>query len=474
MANNSHQLKLIHRLQVSPAPPTSAAVLPLTCLDYPWLFCRPMQRLFLYDFPHTTHHFTQNTLPELQQSLSVALRHFFPLAGKLISPPRPCLPHLCFSDGDSVPLTVAESAADFDQLVSNHPRNAGELSPLVPELPNSVLKPDGSRLVPLLAIQITLFPGKGISVGAQFAHVVSDGVAFHDFLKLWASLCKKNASSVEDLAALPLLPSHEKEREIIRRAYPDLESTLANQWFELGFGSGWDFDSSRTGDLTAGTDKVRLTLVITRSMIERIKLWIRGINPTPFHLSAFVVTSALVWTLMIKSVAIGEESAGPETLYHLNFVADCRSRLGVDGLSAGSYFGNCLSHYYVSVKRGDAASWNGVAAAAEVIGKKVGEVNDGGAGLLKEAERWVPEWNERAGGGRMVSIAGSPKLRAYETDFGWGKPRKSEVVHLADGKGIVALCDSGDGNGGVEVGLAMERSKMEVFSRLFEEFLAQV
>ncbi|CAL1408563.1 unnamed protein product [Linum trigynum] len=472
---NSHQsqsLKLLHHFQVSPSPPPSAvANLPLTFLDYPWLLCRPMQRLFFYDPPLSTLQFTQTILPRLTTSLSAALHHFFPLAGHLISPAPPHRPCLRYSDGDSVPLTVAESGSDFDQMITNdHPRDARELRPFVPEMPDSTTEPDGTKLVPLLAVQITLFPGKGVCIGCQFAHVATDGMGFHHFVKFWASLFRSlNSGEKEDKKnTSPTVPSPARDRELIRGAYPGLESVLLNQWFE--FGSSWDFDSGPTHyrDLS---DKVRSTFVITRTNIERMKLWVRRKNPTPFRLSAFVVTTAFIWANLVKSQAVGDSSVGPDGLYRLSFVADCRQRLQI-GLPP-SYLGNCLGIYYVSMKKSDAVGEHGFAVAAEAIGRKVEELESGGGGLLRGAERWAPEWKELSEEGRLIAIAGSPRLKVYETDFGWGKPRKSEVVQV-DCSPSVALCESRDGGGGVEVGLAMTRSKMEVFSGLFHDFLGQI
>ncbi|CAN1825813.1 Coumaroyl-CoA:anthocyanidin 3-O-glucoside-6''-O-coumaroyltransferase 2, partial [Linum perenne] len=121
--------------------------------------------------------------------LSADLRHFFPLASYLASPPPPHLPHLvCDSPNSSVSLTVAESTADFDQIVSRNnnddpPKDATELHRFVSKLPDSVLMSDGTKFVSLLALRITIFLERGLCIGGEFAHVVSDGMGFHHFVK---------------------------------------------------------------------------------------------------------------------------------------------------------------------------------------------------------------------------------------------------------------------------------------------------
>lgn len=148
-------IKIIDSCGVSP-PPSSipTCILPLTYLDIPWLLCRPMKRLFFYDFPHSTPHFFQTTVPSLKQSLSLSLQEFYPFASCIVCPPPPTKPHILYTDGDSVPFTAAVSAATFHELTSNRPQDAALLHPLVPQLPPSQVL-DGIRRFTVSAIQVS-------------------------------------------------------------------------------------------------------------------------------------------------------------------------------------------------------------------------------------------------------------------------------------------------------------------------------
>ncbi|KAK9117685.1 hypothetical protein Sjap_016632 [Stephania japonica] len=56
-------------------------------------------------------------------------------------------------------------------------------------------------------------------------------------------------------------------------------------------------------------------------------------------------------------------------------------------------------------------------------------------------------------GAKVLSVAGLPKFKVYETDFGWGRPKKVEVVSIED-SGAISLSESRDDDingGGVEV-----------------------
>ena len=195
----SHSVKVIDRVQVSPPPgsvPTTS--LPLTFFDFPWHLCPPMERLFFYELPYPTLYFMHKILPSLKNSLSLALQHFFPLASNLICPLSPHKPYILFNDGDSIPFTIVESTMDFDQIIGDQAGDVTGLHAFVPKWPPTRVTSDGKLVVPLLALQVVVFPNSGICIGTKFCHVVADGMAFNHFMKSWASIFR----SRENMARL--------------------------------------------------------------------------------------------------------------------------------------------------------------------------------------------------------------------------------------------------------------------------------
>ncbi|KAI4353847.1 hypothetical protein L6164_002770 [Bauhinia variegata] len=87
-------------------------------------------------------------------------------------------------------FTVVESVADFNHLTANYPREVRDLHPLAPELPSAPELEDGSRALPLMAIQVRVLPNTGFCIGVIFHHAVVDGRAFYHFMKSWASICR--------------------------------------------------------------------------------------------------------------------------------------------------------------------------------------------------------------------------------------------------------------------------------------------
>ncbi|PON88628.1 Transferase [Trema orientale] len=461
-----HTVKIVEQSKVSPPPgsvPTTS--LPLTFFDLLWHLCCPMQRLYFYSFPHPTQLFYQTLLPNLKTSLSLTLQLFFPFAGNLLCPPSPARPHILFSAGDSVPFAVAQSAADFHRLIADDPRDVLELHPFVPKLPPARAEGD-TRVVPLMALQVTVFPNSGISIGVTFCHVAADGRAFHHFMKSWASVCKSNG----DLRCIEKSAPFRGRDSIKIPAEVELD-VLKDFW---DWASVKNEDQGpvdlATNNKLAG--KVRATFVLGQAQIEGLKHWVMNQcneeELEALHISTFVVTCALLWVCLITSqeMELSKPSAQDEP-YFFVFSGDCRNRLEPPVPSA--YFGNCLAFCIVSVNRNELLGGNGIVAAVKAFGKRVEELESHGA--LEGAENWMREWKEILEKYHFATVAGSHKLGIYETDFGLGMPKKSELVHT-DVSGAISLSDKRDGaNDGVEFSLALSRTQMDHFNAILEERL---
>ncbi|GMI74130.1 hypothetical protein like AT1G03940 [Hibiscus trionum] len=461
MAQHCSTTKVLEDGRVSPPSGTvPTTTIPTTFLDTFWLVRYLTQRLYFYEFPHPTSHFMQNALPRLKTSLSLTLERFFPFAGNLRLPPPPQMPYIFFSDGDSIPFVVTESDADFNHLTSNHARHAQELQTLAPNLPPSTTEfsdgTDARKQLPLMAIRITVFPNAGFSIGIAFCHVAADGKAFTHFTKSWASACKSQG----DLRFLDNIPPPDHNRDSV----PDprrISSVFVEQYRE--------FISNFAGHVINQTDKVRVTYRISRANVEALKKLIGTKNDEAeaaeqLRLSTFVVTCAYVWVCLTKVEASGSPS-DDDTFCNFLFSADCRHRLKLPP----EYFGNCLQPCIISAKMGELVGENGILVAAKAIGRAVTELDKG---VLTEAEKWIPRTREAFSTSKYNVIAvGSPKLLVYETDFGWGRPRKTEVAHI-DSSGAFALAESREPVlGGVEIGFAPSPTQLPKFKAVFEDGL---
>ncbi|GMI78682.1 hypothetical protein like AT1G03940 [Hibiscus trionum] len=457
-------IKVLEDSGVSPPPgsvPTTS--LPLTFFDTTWITCRHMKRLFLYEFPYPPSHFIQNALPDLRTSLSLALQQFFPFAGHLRLPHPPQRPYIYYENGDSVPFLVAESTApaEFNHLIRRDhvPLRVDELKSFVPELPpppptngNGACKQQ-----PLMAIQVTIFPNAGVSLGVTFSHVAADGRAFAHFTKSWAAICKsKGDSSSAFFNSSP--PDY--RRDLIQDPH-GIWSIFLKQRNEA--------KKRSTGMSISPTDNVRFSPVFTKSHVETLKKRIalkfteENEKDEP-RLSTFVVTIAFIWVCLIKLHRSNNQTVDDHGTYVLLFQADCRDRLRLPA----NYFGNCLKPCTATVKTSEIAAENGVLVAAKAIGNAIKEFEKE---PLKGAESWISRSREVSNGCEYrVAIAGSPKLRVYDTDFGFGRPIKSDVVHITS-RSSISMAETRDEEGGVELGLALPLADVEKFNAILEQGL---
>lgn len=165
----------------------------------------------------------------------------------------------------------------------------------------------------------------------------------------------------------------------------------------------------------------------------------------------------------------GSEIRGKDEACCFAFAADCRRR-GVGYTIPPGYFGNCLAFCYAEVKKSEILGENGMVMAMKAIGKRVGEVEN--EALKSTGDAWSV-WKKFVESGGALAVAGSPRLGAYDLDFGWGRPVKTEVVHIDSGK-LFSIGESRDEKGGIEVGLVLTSPHMARFVVAWERNLKEI
>ncbi|XP_052174644.1 phenolic glucoside malonyltransferase 2-like [Diospyros lotus] len=442
-------VKIVEECRVGPMPPALSAPgsLPLTIFDLLWLrfpSSLVIQRLFFYELPPhlgTAAAFSETVLPKLKQSLSLTLQTWTLLAGNLAWPQSSDKPLIQYSDGDAVSLTVAEYGADFHRLSDKSSfREATEYHSHLPDLPSSHAR------VPVLALQVTLFPNSGFSVGYSAHHVVVDGKTLSMFMNSWASICSSSNSMADQPFYGRAFLSEDQERAMLNRVLDQ---------------GGPNNKSVMLMDLKSPGDAAFVTFQLTRANIETLKNWVRARldrnQQTDVHLSNFTAISAFVWVCLIKLHGMrGGEKA------QLMFAADCRGRL--DPPVPSTYFGNCVVGCCATADVDGLLGEDGVAMAAKVIGEAIDDLKH--ADLKAAQDLIFGRASTPTSLDKVFTIAGSPRFEFYKVDFGWGRPRKVEVISI-DRTGALSLSDSGDGTAIVEIGLAPKKDKVADFASLF-------
>ncbi|KAG9451152.1 hypothetical protein H6P81_011117 [Aristolochia fimbriata] len=464
-AADQNVVKVVAQREVSPLPGSvTPSEVPLTYFDIALLSVPPIQQLFFFDFPCSTQDFLDAHFPLLELSLSRTLTLFFPAAGRLVPASDSHLgDHVIrYSDGDCVPLVLAESQSlSFERLVANKAKEAEQLHPLVPPLlPSSK---------PLVAIQVTVFPGSGLSLGFTVKHVLADGSACTHFLKSLAAIFKAGGD-VSVAKDLPITDRTALLRGLEPLKVQHLEEAAAASKKKLGSRASLS-ESRGAEEARVVPDRVtRSTFVLTRGHIQKLRKKIASTGPykevAPPMMSTFTNTCAYLWVCQTKS---RDDMTKNNNTVYFGFPADCRPRF-VPPIPA-SYFGNCVTMAaVVEASRAELTGENGLAAASEAIQRAIRRLEKGL--LLNEAlstrRRWREVKKNSEPGAPPLCIDGSPRLRLYDTDFGWGRPRKVESISIESFE-AVSMTECRDEEGGVEIGIVGPEDEMLRFGSYFEE-----
>ncbi|MED6175231.1 hypothetical protein PIB30_076496 [Stylosanthes scabra] len=168
----------------------------------------------------------------------------------------------------------------------------------------------------------------------------------------------------------------------------------------------------------------------------------------------------------VAQLGVEEFPNEDEDLYFV-VVSDCRylSELKIPL----TYSGNCLAVALAVIKKSKLEGQNGLFEAAIAIGSKVKELQSKPYKGVEEIISMFTSYDATITQ-RMLAVTGSPKLGSYEIDFGWGKPKLTEILH-ANYPGVFSLSPCRDIEGGIEIGIALETSRMDKFNIILNELL---
>ncbi|KAI7737990.1 LOW QUALITY PROTEIN: hypothetical protein M8C21_022836, partial [Ambrosia artemisiifolia] len=320
-------LTVLEQSEVSPPP---AAIgrrsLLLTFLDIVWLaHSEPAHSLFFYELQLITRtQFTQTIIPNLKQSLSLTVT--FAECNNLDYPKF---------------IMLKCNNLDFNDLIGNHPRECDKFYPLIPLLGRTT-KVSDYITIPVFAVQVTLFPNHGISIGMTNQHSLGDANAMFCFLKAWTSIAQ--SGGVDELFLTNgTLPIFDRLVETYNEEY-------------------------KLPRLSGPTDKVRATFILSRITISGLKKLVSTQLPTLAYISSFTVACAYIWNCLAIFV----------------FAVDCRSR--TDPPIPEAYFGNCLMPCLNVARAFVLTGKEGFLAAAELIGENLNKMLTDKEGVLKEKE----------------------------------------------------------------------------------------
>ncbi|KAF7044093.1 hypothetical protein CFC21_053366 [Triticum aestivum] len=408
---------------VAPSTSTGAAPpecsLPLTFFDIFWLNLPPVERVFFYRLAADAD--VPAILSNLKASLSQALHAYYPLAGRLrLAPGTADRYEIHYQPGDGVTFTVAEyrGDVDVDELAVDQPREITRIAPLAPPLPKG-----GA----VLALQATVMR-RGLAIGMAVHHTACDGAASTRFLHTWAAAA--SAGAVEP-------PPPVIDRILVK-------------------------------DPTALYD-VFVKAKPTVGEMDRVKTWEHRLlagrrGAAPPRCSSLVATFGFMWSCHQRAKDDAGSTGGDPT--YLLFPVDHRSRMKPP--VPEEYLGNCvgIATHAAPMDQLAAAGASGLFVACTAVAAAIDEAVRG-IGSPETVALWMHRVRE-AGVAGMWTVAGSPRFRVYEVDFGFGRPAKVEIVSVAR-TGAMAAAEGRSSRGGIEVGISLPAAGMQRFQKCFQD-----
>uniref|UniRef100_A0A2N9FU64 Spermidine hydroxycinnamoyl transferase n=1 Tax=Fagus sylvatica TaxID=28930 RepID=A0A2N9FU64_FAGSY len=407
-----------------------------------------------------------NTIPfsfeTMKSSLSRALVHFYPLAGRLHWIEGGRLELDCNAMG--VQLWEAYSDAKLDELGDFAP--IGVVQDLVPKIDYTTPIEEW----PLFLVQLTRFSCGGLCVGTALCHTMVDGISATHFISSWAKLAR--GDNLED-HEMPFL-----DRTVLRSSEPLMPLRFDHIAYTtkppLLIGSK---DAKEEQKKETSVTLLKLTKDQVEQLKKRANYDTQLQDPTIRPYSRYEAVAGHMWRCVCKARSIDNNHDDQPTRVRL--VVDVRNRLNPP--LPQRYFGNAVFLTITSTC---------------LYGDLLSKPLSYSAGKLREAnERMTEEYIKSAldfltsqkdvsglrskfdvRGDTEGPFQGNPNLSLgswinvpiYDIDFGWGKP-VYVGPGLLDTEGRSFIMPSGVADGSLNIAFCLQTQYMDSFKKYFYE-----
>eukprot|EP01018_Ginkgo_biloba_P015115 Gb_25340 [translate_table: standard] len=310
------EVKVSRVSSVKPPRPTANCRMFLSCLDLVWRNVCFERLLFYRISPHNL----PIIVTRLKSSLSSALVHFYPLAGRLVTGEKGKRPEIECNDG-GVHFIEASIDIPFQDLEADYFQHTSSLRKLLHNS-NSTSTTDS----PLLSVQVTSFLGGGISVGCTMHHALADGVSIWHLMTLWAE-CSRGF-------LISRIPVH--NRAIFKRDNFNKNSNIYDAAEMENIITMTDLNNNSDDidiDIDIDAKLIYRTFGVSEKMIETLKALALQNGKGPY--SSFVVVAAHFWRCMTKAREIAEQQ-------DVNLCLDADSRIYLRPPLPANWLGNCV------------------------------------------------------------------------------------------------------------------------------------
>jgi hypothetical protein len=382
------------------------------------LCCDYIQKGLIYQMSFADDHQFVSVVEILKKSLSEALVHFYPLAGRLITSSDGVL-YIDCNDAGADFIEASASDVGIEEI------KGPEIGPVVRQLfaLDGAINLNG-HFLPLLVVQVTKLRD-GVAIGFTINHAVVDGTSLWHFINSWADICRESAT-------ISPPPLHSRCFDIKgSRIALNLPKTQTIQKFSP----------------PALTEKI---FHFSKEAISRLKDKAnRNNSKDPTIISSFQALSAHIWQAITRARALLPHE--PTTF---KLAVNCRPRL-IPPLP-DSYFGNAIQIVSTKVTAGELLACD-ISSAAWLLHHIIWPHRD--VNIREELQKYRQYPTvlklDRTICDNSVMMGSSPRFPMYDNDFGWGRPVciRSGWANKFDGK--MSAYPEREGVGGVDVEICL-------------------
>eukprot|EP01018_Ginkgo_biloba_P000762 Gb_31625 [translate_table: standard] len=423
----------------------------LSTIDLKHLPATYMKVLLMYNTANVHDDEFQSMVERLKESLSSALVHFYPLAGRLVW----CEDDMRYAiecNDEGIEFIEARTDVSLSRMQDDDNFDPITLYPKLIRMGQMPLCND--CVAPLVSIQVTQFgAGGGLCVGLDVSHVAVDGQSLWHFIASWMELNRRLSISV--------LPNHDRTLMKVYRSNPTESTSSVNVWKKQA-------NERLEGDaLSSYGDLQYKTFYFSHEMVQTIKRLAMQDGKGPF--SSFVAFSSHFWRCLTKAKGFADD----DTVY-IYVPMDCRRRF--DPPLPPSYFGNCVHGVFTRTTAGKLFS-GGISYGAGLIDEGIKSLRDEDIrDYIERTERGqTPVDKDRVRhflNGRLTIMTQSSAIDVYkELDFGWGTPVQARSPRAIFSRGVVSIFRGREGGSSVEVSVALPSDQMQRLQSLHLSFV---
>ncbi|XP_004501559.1 uncharacterized acetyltransferase At3g50280 [Cicer arietinum] len=396
--------------------------------------------------PNNQQNFINNLLEKLKHSLSIALFHFYPLSGHLVThktqdPPAYNIFVDCSNNNSGAKFIYATlNMTVSDILTPIH------VPPIVESFfdLNKIVNHDGHTM-PLLSIQITELLD-GVFIGCSMNHHIADGTSYWNFFNTWSEIFQAEDHGV-----------------------PISHQPFHNRWFPNGYGPLINLPFKHHDEFISRFEKPELRerfFHFTTESIAKLKAK-ANIESNTNKISSFQSLSAHVWRCVTRARGLAKDR---KTSCQLAI----NNRPRMEPQLPEEYFGSCINTVSAEASVGELVE-NDLGWAAWKVHVAVVEYDD------IKVRKIVKEWLEcpvifqvkRHFDPLSVAMISSPRFNMYGNEFGMGKAVAVLSGYANKCDGNVTAYEGREGGGSSDLEICLSHDAMTNLE-LDETFLSTV